>query len=348
MRSWARRLKVGVVALALATLLPDAALAAMKFLSPLTDKGDGSVECTNCCTGSSLTSGSLLIGGGSSAVSALANNGTATVMYATNATGINSGNPTWRAPLLADLSTGAASSVLAGILNDETGGTSKVVFDTNPTINGITLTGTIAGNGSTAPWQLPDGAIGVLADLASGIRKGTANSTKLVTTTDTSFTATHCAQWDADGNLVSSGGTCGGSSYSVHNLDFSPMTKLTVAAATPIFCGFDGSCSTTANGADVQSPFDGTGTFEGIDCRATAGTTNAITVDLDFGTCGGALSTGTAQAVMSTTGWNAPTSQTGTSAFTDGQCGVFKFSAGTDAAAGLIIRCTVKRTAGTT
>lgn len=347
MDTWARRLKVAALAALLALLVPSSALAVVKFLPPLTDKGDGSVECTNCCTGSSLTSGSLIVGGGSSAISALANNGTATVMYATNASGYNSGNPGWRAPLLGDITTPAASSVLAGILSDETGGTSKVVFDTNPTIAGITITGTVAGGGSTAPWQLPDGAIGVLADIDAAIRKGTANSTKLATSTSAAVTTNNCAKWDADGNLVDSGGACGSTAYSVHNLDFSPITKLTVTDATDVFCGFDGSCSTTSDGADVQTPFDGSGTFESIDCRATGTTGTAITVNLDFGTCGAALTDGTAQAVMATSAWGAPTSKTGSSAFTDEQCGVFKFStSGADATAGLIVRCSVKRTAG--
>jgi hypothetical protein len=219
-------------------------------------------------------------------------------------------------------------------------GSGEFVRATNPSLAGVTVTGTADLTGATV--NLPSGAVDAIAELASGIRKGTANSTKIVTSTSGSVTNNNCAKWDSDGNLVDSGGACG-STFVAHH-DISPQTPLTVLSATKVFCGLNGECSTTSNGTDVQTPLYGTGTFTSVNCQATTGTTNAVTAKIFTGTCNGALSTGTAQNVMSATAWTAGTAS-GTTSFTDGQCAVVEFSAGTNAAkAGF--RCSAKQTAG--
>lgn len=131
----------------------------------------------------------------------------------------------------------------------------------------------------------------------------------------------------------------------VARLDVSPMTSLTVLSATPVYCGLDGSCSTATDGTDVQTRLAGTGSFAGLECDSPDGTTNAVTAVVGVGTCGSAPNvTSKAQNIMSASAWTRGTAS-GTTSWTDGQCVVIRYSAGTNATKA-VYRCSVRQTAG--
>lgn len=343
----------------LALLAPTPALAALRFIAPLLDNGDGSVACTNCCTGSSLTTGALIIGGGTSAVSALANNGAATVMYATNASGLNGGLPHWRAPAILDYGTGLVSAAdLSTVLAaaSETGTAGKLVWDTAPTISAPVLTGaasfsgvtgSVSWAGTTAPMTFPTDTFADFTDFNGTIKTGGTNGTKLVTAGTFTPGANNCAKWNVNGTLEDHGSACGGGSSIKPYVDVSPMTQVT-ASTTPLFCGLDGSCSATADGADVQTPLLGTGSYTSLECRATAATGQAITVVLGrAATCGSTLDVTTkAQSAMVTTAWAAAT-PTGTTSWTGGDCVALKITTASGTSNKVTIRCSVQQSAGT-
>ncbi len=202
-------------------------------------------------------------------------------------------------------------------------------------------------NGSGNDPQFRDIAI---TDLPTSIKTGGSNAgagAKVATVASGGAVTTgKQVQFDANGNLEATSSDIGGGTQIKSAMDISPLTKLTVASATPVFCGLDGSCSTTANGADVQTRLSGTGTFTGLECDSVEGTTNAVTVVLGVGTCNSAPNvTSKSQNVMSASAWTRGTAS-GSTAYTDGQCVVLKFSAGTDASKATY-RCSVKQSAGT-
>lgn len=92
----------------------------------------------------------------------------------------------------------STSSVLAGVLSDETG-SGAAVFGTSPTITSPTVSTSIA---------LPSDAVDAITEIASAIKTGA--DAKLVT--GTAGGTGNCAQWNADGDIVDSGSGCGGGS----------------------------------------------------------------------------------------------------------------------------------------
>lgn len=190
-----------------------------------------------------------------------------------------------------------------------------------------------------------------ITDLPTGMKTGGANAgagAKVVTSASGgSTTAGKMVQYDANGNLEASSYDVGAVGSIVPKIDVSPITKMTIASGTTYYCGLDGSCSITANGADVQTRLNGTGTFGGLECDTAEGTTNAVTVVVGLAaTCGSTVNTTTkAQNIMSASAWTRGTAS-GSTAYTDGQCVVLVLTAGTSATKATF-RCSVKQTAGT-
>lgn len=202
--------------------------------------------------------------------------------------------------------------------------------------------------GSSADPAFRDIAI---TDLPTGMKTGGANAgagAKVVTSASGgSTTAGKQVQYDANGNLEASSYDVGATGSIIPKIDVSPITKMTIASGTTYYCGLDGSCSVTANGADVQTRLNGTGTFAGLECDTNEGTTNAVTVVVGLAsTCGSTVNvTSKAQNVMSASAWTRGTAS-GSTAYTDGQCVVLVLTAGTSATKATF-RCSVKQTAGT-
>jgi len=306
-------------------LNPSSALAALEATAPLT-QNNGILACPTCATEAAPTQYGLPVWSTTQELGVVGPDASTTkALFSAG----SSANPAFRSIAIGDIPADTATNWAAKIGTPT--GTGEFVRAGAPTVTGN--------------WVLPADFIDTITEVAAAIKQGT-GGTKFALTAGGLVTTGKQVQFDANGNLEATATNIGGGAAVLTHMDFSPITSLTVTDATDIFCGFDGSCSATANGADVQTPFTGTGTFDSIDCRATSATGTAITVDLDFGTCGAALSTGTGQAVMSVTGWAAPTAQTGSSSFTTGQCGVFKLSTASADANKVIIRCSVKRTAG--
>lgn len=188
-----------------------------------------------------------------------------------------------------------------------------------------------------------------ITDLPTSIKTGGSNAgagAQVATVASGGSKATgKQVQFDPNGNLEATSSDIGAGTPIKSAIDISPLTKLTVASATPVYCGLDGSCSTTTNGTDVQTRLNGTGTFTQMECDSVEGTTNAVTVVLGVGTCNAAPNvTSKSQNVMSATAWTRGTAS-GSTSYTDGQCVVLKFTAGTDAAKATF-RCSIKQSAG--
>lgn len=316
------------------------AYAAMQVNAPLT-QNNGTLDCPTCVTETAPTNHAIVVQSATQETAGIGPDASSTKVLCSNG---SSSDPSFCSLSLSFIPSDTATNWAAKIGTPV--GSGEFVRATNPSLAGVTITGAVSAGSSTAPWTFPAGAIGAagLTDVASSLLKGTSAVAKFVTTTSGATTTNNCAKWDTNGNLVDSGGTCGGTpALTVSHRDVSPLTQLTVLSATPVYCGLDGSCSTTTNGTDVQTAFLGTGTFDSIEARPVTGTTNAVTVELFTGTCNGALATGTAKNVMSATAWTAGTA-TGTTSFTTGQCAVFKYTAGTNAAKATF-RVSMKETA---
>lgn len=140
-----------------------------------------------------------------------------------------------------DIST---SAELAAILTDGTG-SGAVCFATSPTLVSPTINTSVG---------LPASAVDAITEIAAGLKAG-ADGTLL---TGTSGASGNCAEWDANGDLIDSGGACGGAGAETNSLE----TTITGIADTEIFVG---------NGAD-------SGTFAAMSGDATMSNTGAVTV----------------------------------------------------------------------
>lgn len=179
----------------------------------------------------------------------------------------------------------------------------------------------------------------VIGDIS--FTSGSSGATKVVSTTSAGLTTNNCAKWDANGNLVDSGGTCGGSSINPL-VAISTATPVTVASGTPVYLSLGGEASTTES--EVRTPIQNAATFASLQCVANAGTTNAITATLGTAACTSAMDyTSKAAVTMSATA-NTTGSSSGTTSVTGGQCVAIKLTAGTSATAATI-HCTVERSA---
>ena len=272
---------------------------------------NGTISCPTCTTTStSYNTNTIIYGTGTgNATSAVAANTLSIKKYLSQ---ISTGTPVFEQPQISELQA-FSSANLATALSDETG-TGTVVFSTGPSINNITLTGTVT---------LPAGAIDGIADIDAGIKSGGAFATKIVTTTRSPLPLNNCAKWDINGNLVDAGTTCGGTQITPVT-SLSSLTPVVVATPTPVYLSLSGDVSTVEE--DVQTPFKIAATFGGLQCVANSATTNAITAFLGTGACGSPLTyTSKAQVVMS-----ASANTTGTSTLTTtisaGNCAAIKLT----------------------
>lgn len=323
---------VGLLIVSL-TALPAHAIDAS---APIT-ASNGLIGCATCATESNPAQYNIPVWGSTQEFGTIAPSSQTTYFLRSKGT---SANPAFEALAIGDIPSGTATQW--GALIGTPTGSGEFVRATNPSLAGVTITGAVSASGATAPFTLPAGAIGAVADLASGIKKGTANVAKFVTTTSGATTTNNCAKWDADGNLVDSGGTCGGSSAPNPVISLTTTTPVTVLSATPVYLSLSGEASTTE--ASVRTPFKNATTFGNLMCTANGNTTNAITATIGTAACTSAASfTSMATVTMSATA-NTQGTSSGTTAISAGQCAVIKLTAGTDAAAASI-HCTFERTA---
>ncbi|HRI34991.1 MAG TPA: hypothetical protein PLD02_14680, partial [Saprospiraceae bacterium] len=235
-------------------LVPKSALA-LKVSSPLS-VDNGTIACSTCSTASgTLTADAVVIGGGSKAVSVVTSNGTGTKMYLSQTSGAT---PSWAQIAIGDLAA-FDSAALFGKLSDETGsgsGTPLAVFNQGPTINGVTGTGTWGLTGATV--NLPASAVDAITEIHTDIKTGGSNAVKVATIGSTALVNGQCIEADGNGNLVPSGGACGGSSINPRVMIHS-QTPVTVTSGTPVFMSLGGAVSTTES--DVRTPFNSNTTF---------------------------------------------------------------------------------------
>lgn len=326
-----------LLVLSVVILFPKSALA-LKVQAPLTiDNGQITCSNGNCTTASgTLTSNAVLYGGGSKAISAATVNASGTKQYLSQT---SSGAPTFAQIAIGDLSA-STSAALYGNISDETGsasGSPLAVFNQNPTINGVTGTGTWGLTGATV--NLPNNVIGSMALIDASIKASTANGAKLATIGATSLINGRCVSIDSDLNLVPAAGACGTSINS--RVIASSQTPVTVLAATPVYMSLGGAVSTTE--ADVRTQIPSAATFGAMGCIAKAGTTNQITATLGTAACTSAANfTSKLTQTMSATA-NTVTADSGSTAVTADDCAVIKLTAGVDAAQAEII-CTLEIT----
>lgn len=314
-----------LIGLLMVALVAQPALA-IDATSPIT-AANGTIACPTCTVGTPSQYG-LPVWGSSQTLGTINPTSQTTYFLRSKGTGAN---PAFEALAIGDIPSDTAANWAAKI-GTPTGSGGEFVRATSPTITSPTISTSI---------NLPSSAVDAIGEIASSIQKGTANATKIVTTTSASTTTNNCAKWDSDGNLVDSGGTCGGASINPI-LALSTYTPVTVAAATPVYLSLSGDVSTTET--NVQTPIKNAATFSSFQCVVNAGTTNAVTAVLGVGTCGSTASyTSKAQVVLSSSANTAGTSS-GSTAVTAGQCVTIKLTASSDATAATL-HCSVERSA---
>lgn len=292
-------------------------------------ENNGAFSCPTCTTNASaLTSNAVVVGAGSQATSIVTLNATGTKKYLSQT---SSGAPSFDQPAITELSA-FSSANLASVLSDETGSGGGFVRATGPTVDAPVFTTSV---------DLPAGAVDAIGEIASGIKQGTSGGTKLATTTGTAGSNGNYVKWDTNGNLIDGGSTVGVTPFIPSN----PLTSVTVASGTPVYCGLDGSCSITTDGTDVQTPVKSASTFTNLDWQATAGTGQQITAVLGVGTCNSTLNfSSKAQVIMSATAWTAGTIS-GSTAVTAGQCVVYKLTVSSSTSNKVVLRGGIEKSA---
>lgn len=130
----------------------------------------------------------------------------------------------------------STSSVLAGVISDETG-TGASVFGTSPTITSPTISTSIA---------LPSDAVDSITEIASSLKSG--SDSKLIT--GTAGSTDDCAKWDANGDLITSGAACGSGSGDSIIINGTAVTDAAFNESNP---------STPASGLSVKWQRTGSG-----------------------------------------------------------------------------------------
>lgn len=316
--------------------VPKSALA-LKVTTPLAID-NGTITCTNCSTASgTLTSNAVLVGAGTKAVSTVSLNATATNKYLQQ---VSSGAPTFEQIAIGDVAA-FASSALAAVSNNETGaasGTPLLVFNQNPTIAGITVTGTADLTGATVNFGA--GAVDAITEIASGIKSAGASAVKVATVGSTALVDGQCVTVDSSLNLIPSGSACGGTSLNPRVVVHS-QTPVTVTTGAPIFMSLGGAVSATE--AEVRTPFPTAATFGAMACVVNAGTTATITATLGENGCTTTADvTSKLTQTLSATA-NTLTSDSGSTTIAQDECGVIKLTtAGSPTQADVI--CTLEIT----
>lgn len=322
--------------LSVVMLFPKSALA-LKVSSPLAID-NGTITCTTCTTASgTLTSNAILLGGGSKAVSTVSINSTGTKKYLQQT---SSGTPTFDQIAIGDLAS-MSSAALYGAISDETGsasGSPLAVFSVNPSLTGVTVTGTADLTGATVNFGA--GAVDAITEIASGIKASTANGAKLATIGATALISGRCVQIDSDLNLVPAASACGGTALNPRVVVHS-QTPVTVASGTPVYMSLGGVVSTTES--EVRTPFPAATTFGAMSCIVNAGTTATISATLGENACTTTADvTSKLTQTLSATA-NTVTTDSGSTTVATDECGVIKLTtAGSPTQADVI--CTLEIT----
>lgn len=306
---------------------------ALDATSPIT-ASNGTIACATCVVEDSVSQYGIPVWGTTQNLGVITPSSQTTYALFSAGTGAN---PAFRALADGDLPSQTSAQVAAHV-SDETGTAGNLVFSTNPSLNGITLTGTADLTGATV--NLPASAVDAITEIATAIKSGGTNAVKVVTTTSGSTTTNNCAKWDANGNLVDAGAACGGSNNPV--VAFSSETKVN-ASTTALYMSLGGLVSSTEG--DAQTPLAAAATLGSFQCVASGSTTQAITAIIGTGTCGGTINyTTKAQVVMSTTA-NTTGTSSNTTSVSAGDCAVVKLTTSTGTSGAVHVNCSVSKTA---
>lgn len=314
---------------------PQVALA-VDAQAPIT-ASNGVIGCATCATESNVQQYNIPVWGTTQEFGAIAP--TSQTTYFLRSKGLNA-NPAFEALAIGDIPSGTATQ-WAALIGSPTG-SGEFVRATNPSLAGVTITGSVSASGATAPFTLPAGAIGSISDIASGIKIG--SGSKLATFTGSLPGQNRCVRINSTNDLEATSADCNsGSSAPNPVMSFTTTTPVTVLSATAVYVSLSGEVSTTE--ANVRTPFKNATTLGSLMCTANANTTNQITAQIGTAACTSAASfSGTPAAVTMNATANTQGTSSGTTAISAGQCAVVKLTAGTDAATASI-HCTFERTA---
>lgn len=325
-------LKIYISAVVMVFVLPTSKAYAISVSAPIT-ASNGSISCPTCVKASSnVTQNAIVYGSdGGRGVAGVTVNSSGTKKYLSQT---SSGTPSFDQPAITELST-FSSSDLAGRVTDETG-TGALVLGTNPSLGGVTVTGTANLTGATV--DLPSGAVNAIGEIDTAIKSGGTNAVKVVTTIATSPTINNCAKWDDNGNLVDAGSGCGGAQL----LTLSSSTPIEVSNLTDVYMSLNGDVSTSES--DVLTPIISASTFSNLQCFAATAPTVVITATLGTGACNSVSYTAPKAKVVMNTAANTAGTSSLTSSTSANQCAAIKFTAAS-AAAATNVHCTYERSA---
>lgn len=319
--------------MAAGVLLSPVLAHAIDAQSPITAT-NGLIECTTCATEASPAQYNIPVWGTTQEFGVIAP--TSQTTYFLRSKGV-SANPAFEALAIGDIPSG--TSTQWATLIGTPSGTGEFVRATNPTLAGVTITGAVTASGATAPFTLPAGAIGSLADIASGIKTGTAG-TKLATFAGTLPSAARCIRINSNNDLEATSADCASGSGVYAVLTPKSQTKVS-SGSTTVYMDAVGSLGTADDlGTQTVVPI---GTYGNLRCSASsAGTSASVTVAK--GNCGTTLST-TSMPTVSLLTANTVTADTSTTFTTTlHQCINFKITKASFAAVAWVT-CVLERTA---
>ena len=298
--------------------------------SPITAT-NGLIECTTCATEASPAQYNIPVWGTTQEFGVIAP--TSQTTYFLRSKGV-SANPAFEALAIGDIPSG--TSTQWATLIGTPSGTGEFVRATNPTLAGVTITGAVTASGATAPFTLPAGAIGSLADIAAGIKTG--SGAKLATFTGTPPSAARCIRINENNDLEATSADCVSSSGVYAVLTPKSQTKVS-SGSTTVYMDAVGSVGTADDlGTQTVVP---AGTWANLRCSASSNGTGA-SVTVAKGTCGTAL-TVTSTTVALTTANDVTFDTTNTFTTTINQCINFKITKASFAAVAWVT-CVLERT----
>ncbi len=322
------KMKVSLLA-ALLMLVMSTSAHALSVTAPLSI-GQGAINCTNCTTSSpTLTANGILYGGGTKTIGGVAINATGTTMYLQQ---VSSGTPAFAQIAIGDLAS-MTSAALFGKISDETGsssGSPLAVFSVNPSLTGVTVTGTADLTGATV--NLPAGAVDAITEIATGIKSAGASAVKVATVGSTALVNGQCVTVDSNLNLVPTGSACA-TAAGVPNISMHSETPVTVLNATPMYMSVTGQGGISSVESDERTPFQTAKTFSNFTCTTKPSTTNAVIATIGTAACTSSANVTSKATVTISTTANTVVNGTGSTTVNAGECAVIKLTAATDATA---------------